>query len=71
MTSIQRLEDRLTRLEAAHLDLRQVLVPIGGNETPEQKERARLAAFTHSRLPEGSNPEFIFIKTGVHRRMED
>ena len=71
MTSLQRLEDRLNRVEALHHIPHQVLVPFGGNETPAQLERCRMAAFARSGLPEGSTPEFIFIKTGVHRPMED
>ena len=71
MISLQRLEDRLTRVEALHHIPHQVLIAFGGNETPAQLERARLAAFARSGLPEGATPEFIFIKTGVHRPVED
>jgi hypothetical protein len=70
MTSMQRLEDRLARVEAITQTPRQVLVVLGGNESPEQAERARLIALAKSGLPATSNPRFTFIKTGVHRPLE-
>jgi len=70
MTSIQRLEDRLARVEAITQTPRQVLVVLGGTEGPEWKERARQAALYRSGLPINSSPSFIFVRTGVRRSQD-
>jgi hypothetical protein len=70
MTSMQRLEDRLARVEAITQTPRQVLVVLGGNESPEQAERAKLTALAKSGLPTTSNHRLTFIRTGVHRPLE-
>jgi hypothetical protein len=70
MTTVQRLEDRLARVEAITQTPRQVLVVLSGYEGPEGKERARQAAFDRSGLPVNSNPSFVFVKTGVRRSQD-